>query len=405
MSQAHCRIDGLVLEISARGIPAGHWSGRNAGKPTAPEFDRRPVVQQMVCCVVLFVVEQHHTLQAHEFLHWERFTFGNSVWWSGRRDRYSVIVLNVTAVGSTMYEVLLQAAALVACGIAWRVLKPFGLAADDTRRVLSSLVYGLLLPALVLKVLWTAPLGWDVLRIAVLAGSGILFALFLAAIIYRLWGTPHAATGALLLATAFGNVTYLGLPVLESTLGHWTREVAIEYDLFASTPMLLTVGVLLAQRYGRVRAPGNFISGLFKVPPLWAALLALLLNTMQAPVPHWFAGLLDKLASGVTPLMLIVVGLGLAWQRGWAQRLTLFVPLLVIKLALVPLLVWGLAPLVGMSGELLTAVVLEAAMPSMVLGIVLCDRYGLDSALYAEAVTVSTALAVLTLPLWLTVLL
>jgi hypothetical protein len=43
-------------------------------------------------------------------------------------------------------------------------------------------------------------------------------------------------------------------------------------------------------------------------------------------------------------------------------------------------------------------------MPSMVLGIVLCDRYGLDSALYAEAVTVSTALAVLTLPLWLTLL-
>jgi malate permease and related proteins len=303
-----------------------------------------------------------------------------------------------------MYEVLLQAAALVLCGIVWRVLKPSGLEADDTRRVLSSLVYGLLLPALVLKVLWTAPLGLDVLRIAALAAGGIFVGLLLAAVVYRLWGTPHPAAGALLLATAFGNVTYLGLPVLESTLGHWTREVAIEYDLFASTPLLLTVGVLLAQRYGGVHAPGKFINGLLKVPPLWAALLALLLNIMQVPVPHWLAGLLDKLASGVTPLMLIVVGLGLAWQRGWAQRLTLFVPLLVVKLLLVPLLVWGLAPFVGVQGELLTAVVLEAAMPSMVLGIVLCDRYGLDSALYAEAVTVSTALAVLTLPLWLTLL-
>jgi malate permease and related proteins len=303
-----------------------------------------------------------------------------------------------------MYEVLLQAAVLVVCGIAWRVLKPFGLAADDTRRVLSSLVYGLLLPALVLKVLWTAPLGLDVLRIASLAAGGIFAGLLLAAVVYRLWGTPLPAAGALLLATAFGNVTYLGLPVLESTLGYWTREVAIEYDLFASTPLLLTVGVLLAQRYGGVHAPGKFISGLLKVPPLWAALLALLLNSIQAPMPHWLAGLLDKLASGVTPLMLIVVGLGLAWQRGWAQRLTLLVPLLVVKLLLVPLLVWALAPFVGVHGELLTAVVLEAAMPSMVLGIVLCDRYGLDSALYAEAVTVSTALAVLTLPLWLTFL-
>jgi malate permease and related proteins len=303
-----------------------------------------------------------------------------------------------------MYEILLQAAVLVACGIAWRVLKSFGIAADDTRRVLSSLVYGLLLPALVLKVLWSASLGLDVLRIAALAAGGVLFALLLAGGIYRIWGTPRKAAGALLLATAFGNVTYLGLPVLESTLGHWTREVAIVYDLFASTPLLLTVGVLLAQRYGGMRAPGNFLAGLLKVPPLWAALLALMLNAMQAPLPHWVDGLLDKLATGVTPLMLIVVGLGLTWQRGWAQRLTLLVPLLAVKLALVPLFVWGMAPLVGMRGDLLTAVVLEAAMPSMVLGIVLCDRYGLDSALYAEAVTMSTALAVLTLPLWLALL-
>jgi hypothetical protein len=303
-----------------------------------------------------------------------------------------------------MYEVLLQAAALVACGIAWRVLQPFGLAADDTRHVLSSLVYGLLLPALVLKVLWTAPLGLDVLRIAALAGGGILVALLLAAVVYRLWRTPRRAAGALLLATAFGNVTFLGLPMLESTLGSWTREVVIEYDLFASTPLLLTVGVLLAQRYGGVRETRHFLSGLLRVPPLWAALLALLLNTTQVPMPHWVGGLLDKLASGTTPLMLIVVGLGLAWQRGWAQRLTLLVPLLVVKLALVPLFAWGLAPWLGLGGELLTAVVLEAAMPSMVIGIVLCDRYGLDSALYAEAVTVSTALAVLTLPVWLMLL-
>jgi hypothetical protein len=45
-------------------------------------------------------------------------------------------------------------------------------------------------------------------------------------------------------------------------------------------------------------------------------------------------------------------------------------------------------------------VVLEAAMPSMVLGIVLCDRYRLDSSLYAMTVTVSTALSIVTLPMW-----
>jgi len=39
-------------------------------------------------------------------------------------------------------------------------------------------------------------------------------------------------------------------------------------------------------------------------------------------------------------------------------------------------------------------------MPSMVLGIVICDRFNLDTSLYAAAVTVTTAMSLLTLPLW-----
>lgn len=303
-----------------------------------------------------------------------------------------------------MVEVLLQAAALVICGVVWRLLRPFGLDIDHTRRVLSGLVYGLLLPALVLKVLWATTLDLNLARVPLLAAVGVAAGLLAAAGIYRLWKTPRPATGALLLAAGFGNVTYLGLPILGSTLGPWAREVAIVYDLFASTPLLLTVGVLLAARYGTGGERGTILAGLFKVPPLWAALVALGLNLAGVPIPSWIDGLLGMLAAGVTPLMLIVVGLGLTWQRGWARRLNLLVPVLLLKLILVPLLVYGLAPVVGVSGPLLTAVVLEAAMPSMVLGIVLCDRYRLDSALYAEAVTLSTALALLTLPMWLIVL-
>jgi predicted permease len=36
----------------------------------------------------------------------------------------------------------------------------------------------------------------------------------------------------------------------------------------------------------------------------------------------------------------------------------------------------------------------------MVLGIVLCDRFNLDAGLYAAAVTATTAMSLVTLPLW-----
>ncbi|NIQ12640.1 MAG: AEC family transporter, partial [Gammaproteobacteria bacterium] len=39
-------------------------------------------------------------------------------------------------------------------------------------------------------------------------------------------------------------------------------------------------------------------------------------------------------------------------------------------------------------------------MPSMVIGIVICDHYKLDTGIYAAAVTVTTLLSLISLPLW-----
>ena len=58
-----------------------------------------------------------------------------------------------------------------------------------------------------------------------------------------------------------------------------------------------------------------------------------------------------------------------------------------VKLLLMPLFAWYFIEHLQLQGERAIAAVLEMAMPSMVLGIVFCDRYRLDSSLYAMAVT------------------
>jgi predicted permease len=63
-----------------------------------------------------------------------------------------------------------------------------------------------------------------------------------------------------------------------------------------------------------------------------------------------------------------------------------------------------IADVVNLQNQFKAAAVLDLAMPSMVLGVVFCDRYGLDSALYATAVTITTALSLLSLPFWFGVL-
>ncbi len=299
-----------------------------------------------------------------------------------------------------MYEVIGQAAILIVCGVLWRVFTPQGLDADTLRNSLTSVVYVLLLPALVLVVLWRAELSLDALRVALLATVGIAVGMGSAWLWYRRRRPAAGALGALLLAAAFPNATYMGLPVLEASLGSWARAVAIQYDLFACTPLLLSAGVILAQHYGGVEQRAHPLHNLMRVPPLWAAIAGVGLNLLGIPLPTLLGGVMDMLAAGVVPLMLFSLGLGLRWGSGWGRHVSLVGPVVVIQLLVAPLLVWAASDVTGLSGQVRTAVVLEAAMPSMVLGIVLCDRYRLDSSLYAMAVTLSTALSALTLPLW-----
>jgi predicted permease len=299
-----------------------------------------------------------------------------------------------------MLSVLAETAALIAVGVAWRAVRPWGLDPDVTRRVLTGVVYVVLLPALVLDVLWRAPLGLDAARTAASAAIGVGAGLVAAWGWFRPRRTPRREQGALLLAAAWGNVTYLGLPVLESAFGEWARSVAIQYDLFACTPLLLTVGIVIARAHGTATDDGHPLAGLARVPALWAAVAAVGLNALSAPIPTILEDAMARLAGGVVPLMLIAIGLALEWERGWTRRARLLVPVVVIRGAIAPLVVWGSAIGLGLEGPTLSAVVLEAAMPSMVLGVVICDRYGLDTALYASAVTWSTAASILLLPLW-----
>lgn len=299
-----------------------------------------------------------------------------------------------------MIAVLGQMGALIMCGVVWRIIRPSGLNADLTRQVLTTLVFDLLLPALVVDVLWRAEIGIEALKISVFGFAVIIFGALLAWLISLCWRIEHRRLGAAMLGIAFPNVTYLGLPVLEQTFGPWTRALVIQIDLFAATPLVLTLGVMLSRHYGAAAKAEPMWRSLLKNPPLWAALAALSLNLCGVAMPAWLLQILDRMAAAVIPLMLIALGLGLRWDSWKWRNLPLCGLVLALKLAVMPLFGYGLGLGLGFSGDRLTALVMEAGMPSMLLGIVYCDRYRLDSGFYAMVVTLSTLCAIISLPFW-----
>jgi malate permease and related proteins len=299
-----------------------------------------------------------------------------------------------------MAATLAQMTALMLLGTVWSFFKPAGLTAQQTRLVLTQLVYYLLLPALVLSALWTAKIGQQTLEIVLICSSGIVISLAL------LWGIlgqfklGNSQTGALMLAI-FPNVTFLGLPVLEKTFGEFGRSVVIQFDLFGFEPWLFTLGIATAQHYSASEEKNASIwLSLFKIPAIWAAVVAVICNFNHFAMPSVLNGILSTLAAAVVPLMLLSLGMGLAWESLHWRNFPKVLPVLVIKLAVMPLLALFVALRLDISGDFLTASILEMAMPSMMFGIVLCDRYQLDSGLYAMTVTVTTLLSLISIPLW-----
>ncbi|MDH5446308.1 MAG: AEC family transporter [Gammaproteobacteria bacterium] len=299
-----------------------------------------------------------------------------------------------------MFDSLLQMGALILCGVVWRYARPGGLDAVSTRTALTGLVYYLLLPALVLMVLWQAPLGTDSFKIAFVASVSILVSLVLMHGLCNACDMDRPTRGAAILAAAFPNATYLGLPVLEATLGDASRSMVIQYDLFANTPLLLTIGVWIAMRNGNQGQKNLNFNDLLKIPALWAATLAVVLNLSDVPMPGGIKTWLQTLANGVIPLMLISLGLSLYIKQEHLKQMRSIIPVLGVKLFFMPVVAMVLATALGMQGMVKQVVILEAAMPSMVIGIMLCDRYGLNSVVYAASVTVSTALSFITLGIW-----
>ena len=88
-----------------------------------------------------------------------------------------------------------------------------GLSAEQTRKVLTTVVYYFFLPAMVLDVLWMADIGLQSLQYTVLGIVSTVVGMVCLWLTGWLFKFEHKCLGAMILAAAFPNVTYLGLPV------------------------------------------------------------------------------------------------------------------------------------------------------------------------------------------------
>lgn len=285
---------------------------------------------------------------------------------------------------------LLALLLLIAAGYAWQTFKPGGVDAAGMRRHANALLIYLLVPAMVFRVMVHAPLDRQLVLVVLsgwvtIAVSGLL-ALGLHAALKRFSTLPASTRGALVLACIFGNGLGAALPVLHGLYRGEHDLMVLGFELLATIPLAWTVGVFVATRFGAAMAV-NPLRQILSLPPIWAVALALLCNVIGIAIPAPVDRAMELLANSVFALMLVTLGMALEFRgtRSWAWIVT---PALVrvgggLLCGVVLGATFGFAP-----GDR-AALVWICAAPSFLMGLVFCDRFGLDTSTFALTMSVS----------------
>jgi len=198
---------------------------------------------------------------------------------------------------------------------------------------------------------------------------------------------------SILITTMFANTGNYGLPLVSFAFGERALSYAGIY--FVTTTLLFySLGVLLAS-LGHMNFK-DAILGLFRVPTLYAVLLALTVNALQFDLPLAVQRAVDLASGGTIPLMLVLLGLQMT-QVEFSKNLRALQLSVSMRLLIAPLLALLITAFFGIQAFARQGAVTQASMPSMVSATVLSAEYNLDSKLIAAIVFVSTVLSPLTL--------
>jgi predicted permease len=198
---------------------------------------------------------------------------------------------------------------------------------------------------------------------------------------------------SILITTMFANTGNYGLPLVSFAFGEQALSYAGIYFV-TTTCMFYTLGVLFAS-LGHMNFKEAAL-GLFRVPTMYAVLLAVLVNVWGISIPVPINRAIDLASGGTIPLMLILLGLQLTHLE-LSSNLRALQLSVSLRLLIAPLAALLFAALFGLQGFTRQGSVIQAAMPSMVSATVLATEYDLDAKLVTAVVFISTLLSPLTL--------
>ncbi len=253
-------------------------------------------------------------------------------------------------------------------------------------------------PLLIIKSVQNVQLSYGMRDILMLILYSVLLqmiALIVAIVCARILCKRKPERGVFSLVSAFGNVFFMGVPVVTALYGEnmvFLLSVAvIPFNLF-----IFTVGIYLIISGERNRIPWK---KLLVNPSLYATVIALPIFFLRIELPATLVEIIGYFSQMVVPLSMMLIGAAL----GRMQLKAIFgsgrsYAVCAIKLLILPLIVFFVFRSFIRDPLILGLFTVIAAMPSASISPILCAEYGGDSAFASRTVFLTTILSLATIP-------
>ena len=178
----------------------------------------------------------------------------------------------------------------------------------------------------------------------------------------------------------------------------------IAVAIITMLPILNLCSVLVLARYGASTRPsaGAIAVALVRNPFIWAAAVGIVLNVLPFDLPDIGMTTLSILGQGALVAGLIAVGSGLMIQK--LKRPSNAAAIATgLRLIVAPIFTVIFGTLFGLTGTARAVALITTAVPGAMGSYLMARQMGGDAELMAEILTIQTAVAMITIPIVLTV--
>ena len=235
----------------------------------------------------------------------------------------------------------------------------------------------------------------DILMLLLYSVIFMLLSILIGVLFSRLLCRKKPQRGVFSLVTAFGNIFFMGIPVISALYGDGAvfllSVCVMPFNLF-----LFTVGIYMIIGGKKEKIPWK---KLLINPSLFAVIIALPLFFFRITLPATVLDIISYLSQMVVPLTMLLIGAALGRMSlkvifGNAQCYAVCA----VKLILSPLVLFAVFRFFVKDPLMLGLLTVMAAMPSASISPILCTEYGGDSGFANRSVFLTTILSLATIP-------